>query len=85
MRRMKREGGINVVNFGRLLTAMVTPFTAEGEVDYQGASKLALRLVENGSDGLVIAGTTGNHLPSVQKRRSGSSQRLWRLWVVRPL
>ena len=59
MRRMKREGGINVVNFGRLLTAMVTPFTAEGEVDYQGASKLALRLVENGSDGLVIAGTTG--------------------------
>lgn len=56
---MKREGGINVVNFGRLLTAMVTPFTAEGEVDYQGASKLALRLVENGSDGLVIAGTTG--------------------------
>jgi len=38
---------------------MVTPFTAEGEVDYQGASKLALRLVENGSDGLVIAGTTG--------------------------
>lgn len=48
-----------MVNFGRLLTAMVTPFTAEGEVDYQGASKLALRLVENGSDGLVIAGTTG--------------------------
>ncbi|HEY8345311.1 MAG TPA: 4-hydroxy-tetrahydrodipicolinate synthase [Bacillota bacterium] len=59
MRGVKREGGINVVNFGRLLTAMVTPFTAEGEVDYQGASKLALRLVENGSDGLVIAGTTG--------------------------
>lgn len=48
-----------MVNFGRVLTAMVTPFTAEGDVDYQAASKLALKLVENGSDGLVIAGTTG--------------------------
>jgi 4-hydroxy-tetrahydrodipicolinate synthase len=48
-----------MVNFGRVLTAMVTPFTVEGDVDYQAASKLALRLVENGSDGLVIAGTTG--------------------------
>lgn len=48
-----------MVKFGRVLTAMVTPFTVEGDVDYQAASKLALRLVENGSDGLVIAGTTG--------------------------
>jgi len=48
-----------VVNFGRVLTAMVTPFNSAGELDYQAASNLALRLVENGSDGLLIAGTTG--------------------------
>lgn len=45
--------------FGRLLTAMVTPFTADGEVDYQRAGELAARLVDDGNDGLVISGTTG--------------------------
>lgn len=44
---------------GRLLTAMVTPFNAQGEVDYQRAKKLALSLLDSGSDGLVVAGTTG--------------------------
>lgn len=48
-----------MLKFGRLLTAMVTPFNQRGEVDYQAAKNLALKLVENGSDGLVIAGTTG--------------------------
>ena len=38
---------------------MVTPFTADGEVAYDKACELALRLVENGSDALVVAGTTG--------------------------
>jgi 4-hydroxy-tetrahydrodipicolinate synthase len=44
---------------GRLLTAMVTPFDARGEVDYQQAKKLALSLLDSGSDGVVVSGTTG--------------------------
>src|SRR3990172_4342230 len=44
---------------GRLLTAMVTPFTGKGEVDYPQAKKLALALLASGSDGLVVSGTTG--------------------------
>lgn len=44
---------------GRLLTAMVTPYTAEGEVDYAGARRLARLLVQNGNDGVVVTGTTG--------------------------
>ncbi len=44
---------------GRLLTAMVTPFDTEGKVDYQQAKKLALALLDSGSDGLVVSGTTG--------------------------
>ena len=44
---------------GRLLTAMVTPFNEKGEVDYEQAKKLATALLNSGSDGLVLAGTTG--------------------------
>ncbi|MGK7903408.1 MAG: 4-hydroxy-tetrahydrodipicolinate synthase [Hormoscilla sp.] len=46
-------------DFGRVITAMVTPFAADGKVDYAVAEKLASWLVENGSDSLVICGTTG--------------------------
>ncbi len=46
-------------NFGRVLTAMVTPFNDDLSVDYQGAAKLAKYLVANGSDGLVVSGSTG--------------------------
>ncbi|WP_447003699.1 4-hydroxy-tetrahydrodipicolinate synthase [Saccharothrix isguenensis] len=45
--------------FGRVLTAMVTPFDARGAVDLDKAQKLAEHLVELGSDGLVLNGTTG--------------------------
>jgi 4-hydroxy-tetrahydrodipicolinate synthase len=46
--------------FGRMLTAMVTPMTADGAVDYDGAARLAAYLVdEQRNDGLVISGTTG--------------------------
>ncbi|MET8558990.1 4-hydroxy-tetrahydrodipicolinate synthase [Streptomyces sp. NPDC004959] len=45
--------------FGRVLTAMVTPFTADGELDLDGAQQLAAQLVDAGNDGLVINGTTG--------------------------
>ena len=44
---------------GRLLTAMVTPYTPGGEVDYAHARRLATHLVRSGNDGLVLAGTTG--------------------------
>ncbi len=43
----------------RLITAMVTPFKEDFSVDFEGAQKLALQLIEEGSDGLVISGTTG--------------------------
>jgi 4-hydroxy-tetrahydrodipicolinate synthase len=45
--------------FGRVLTAMVTPFTAQGRLDLDTAQKLAHQLVERGCDGLVVNGTTG--------------------------
>jgi len=45
--------------FGRVLTAMVTPFTPQGEIDFDVAATLAKYLVEHGSDGLVVAGSTG--------------------------
>src|SRR5204862_8096788 len=45
--------------FGRVLTAMVTPFTADGALDLDGAQLLAAHLVDAGNDGLIINGTTG--------------------------
>ncbi|MBP2405519.1 4-hydroxy-tetrahydrodipicolinate synthase [Streptomyces syringium] len=45
--------------FGRVLTAMVTPFTPEGDLDLDGAQRLATHLVDAGNDGLVVNGTTG--------------------------
>ncbi len=46
--------------FGHMLTAMVTPFTPEGEVDYDGVARLATHLVDvAGHDGLIVNGTTG--------------------------
>jgi 4-hydroxy-tetrahydrodipicolinate synthase len=48
-----------VARFGRVITAMITPFNAAGEVDYAGAEKLADHLVSHGSDTLVVCGTTG--------------------------
>lgn len=48
-----------MARFGQVLTAMVTPFTADGALDLDGAQNLARYLVENGNDGVVVAGTTG--------------------------
>ncbi|WP_432029705.1 4-hydroxy-tetrahydrodipicolinate synthase [Streptomyces sp. 1222.5] len=45
--------------FGRTLCAMVTPFTEDGALDADGAGRLAARLVDQGCDGLVLSGTTG--------------------------
>ncbi len=45
--------------FGRVLTAMVSPFTADGSLDVEGAQRLAAHLVDAGNDGLIVNGTTG--------------------------
>lgn len=47
------------MNFGQVLTAMVTPFDQHGEVDVNAVKNLVNHLIANGTDGLVIAGTTG--------------------------
>jgi 4-hydroxy-tetrahydrodipicolinate synthase len=47
------------IDFGRVITAMVTPFDKEGNVHYAEAERLAAYLVANGSDGIVVCGTTG--------------------------
>src|SRR3954464_2975145 len=44
---------------GPVLTAIVTPFADDGSVDFDSFQSLARHLVENGSDGIVVAGTTG--------------------------
>jgi len=48
-----------MTEIGRLITAMVTPFDERGAVDYDQAKRLAKALLDSGSDGLVITGTTG--------------------------
>ncbi|WP_322795565.1 4-hydroxy-tetrahydrodipicolinate synthase [Tepidiforma sp.] len=48
-----------MAHLGRLLTAMVTPYTPAGEVDTAHARRLARMLVEHGNDGVVVTGTTG--------------------------
>ncbi|MEO7429426.1 MAG: 4-hydroxy-tetrahydrodipicolinate synthase [Acidimicrobiales bacterium] len=50
---------MGAARFGRVLTAMVTPFTDEGALDLDGSVALARWLVAHGNDGLVLAGTTG--------------------------
>ena len=46
-------------NWGRLITAMVTPFNHDGSVDYEKAGILARQIIANGSDAVVVCGTTG--------------------------
>ncbi|MDO9497187.1 MAG: dihydrodipicolinate synthase family protein, partial [Nocardioides sp.] len=45
--------------FGRLLTAMATAFHDDGSVDLDGTARIATYLVDNGHDGVVVSGTTG--------------------------
>ncbi|WP_371659120.1 4-hydroxy-tetrahydrodipicolinate synthase [Streptomyces sp. NBC_00280] len=56
--------------FGRALCAMVTPFTAEGALDLDGAQRLADRLVTGGCDGLVLSGTTGESPTTTDAEKS---------------
>jgi 4-hydroxy-tetrahydrodipicolinate synthase len=53
------QGDINMINFGQVLTAMITPFKEDGSVNYQRVEILANYLADNGSDGIVVHGTTG--------------------------
>jgi 4-hydroxy-tetrahydrodipicolinate synthase len=62
-----------MTDLGRLLTAMVTPYTPDGAVDYPQARRLAAHLVRSGNDGLVLAGTTGE-APLLTDEEKG---RLW--------
>lgn len=48
-----------VAAFGRVLTAMATPFTSSGDLDLDSAQRLAVHLADHGHDGLVVSGTTG--------------------------
>ncbi len=52
------KGRVNM-NFGELITAMVTPFNEKGEIDYEATTNLINHLIENGTDSVVVAGTTG--------------------------
>ena len=56
---MNKSASLSPAPFGRLLTAMVTPFDDAGKVDYGLAADLANYLVDQGSDGIVVCGTTG--------------------------
>ncbi len=56
--------------FGRLLTAMVTPMTAEGSLDLPGAQTLADHLVAQGNDGLVVSGTTGESATTTRQEKA---------------
>jgi len=56
--------------FGRMLTAMATPFAADGSVDLDGVQRVAKHLVAHGHDGLVVSGTTGES-PTTLKEEDG--------------
>ncbi len=47
------------MNFGQILTAMVTPFNEVGEIDFQATKNLINYLLNNGTEGLIVTGTTG--------------------------
>ncbi len=59
MVKLRSQEVFNMALFGNVLTAMVTPFKKDLSIDYAMAEKLAVHLANNGSDGLVLHGTTG--------------------------
>jgi 4-hydroxy-tetrahydrodipicolinate synthase len=61
-----------------VITAMVTPFDSDGELNEEAAARLMHHLLDNGSDGLVLAGTTGES-PTLSDEEM---VRLWRLGVA---
>jgi 4-hydroxy-tetrahydrodipicolinate synthase len=67
-----------VTRLGGILTAMVTPFDSSGDLDEDAAVRLMHHLLENGSDGLVLAGTTGEGATLTDEEKV----RLWELGVA---
>ena len=65
------------VKLGGILTAMVTPFEADGALDEEGAARLMRELLESGSDGLVVAGSTGEGATLTDDEKA----RLWEIGV----
>jgi 4-hydroxy-tetrahydrodipicolinate synthase len=65
------------MSIGGILTAMVTPFDANGDVDEEATVRLMQHLLENGSDGLVITGSTGEAATLTDEEKA----RLWKLAV----
>lgn len=57
------------MNFGNVSTAMITPFDNKGNVDFQKLSTLIDYLLKNGTDSLVVAGTTGESRPFQLKKK----------------
>lgn len=66
------------MSIGGILTAMVTPFGADGRLDEDAAVRLMHHLLENGSDGLVLAGSTGEGATLTDEEKA----RLWELGVA---
>lgn len=66
------------MSIGGILTAMVTPFDSEGAVDENATVRLIHHLLENGSDGLVLAGSTGEAATLTDDEKA----RLWELGVA---
>jgi 4-hydroxy-tetrahydrodipicolinate synthase len=66
------------MSIGGIITAMVTPFDPRGDVDEDAAVRLMQHLLENGSDGLVIAGSTGEAATLTDEEKA----RLWELAVT---
>ena len=58
------------MNFGQILTAMVTPFDQNGEIDFNATKNLINYLIANGTDGLVVSGTTGESPTLTDRRKS---------------
>ena len=65
----------NGAPFGRVLTAMVTPFDTDGNVNYEQAAKLAQALIDSGTEGLVVTGTTGEGPTLTAEEKAASSMR----------
>ncbi len=73
------------MTFGGILTAMVTPFDERGRVDEDAFVAMVHHLLENGSDGLVVAGTTGEGATlSPTTRRCASGSLPWPRPAARP-
>jgi 4-hydroxy-tetrahydrodipicolinate synthase len=72
--RFSREG----MSLGGILTAMVTPFDADGRLDEGAAARFMSHLLENGSDGLVLAGSTGEGATMTDEEKV----RLWEIGVA---